>query len=485
MAQNLVHLLDRVELEGAFGTVRWKGNLPQWGPATLAYGIEWDDAQRGKNSGNVGDVVYFSVRVPQSGSFVKSSNKKLRVGRSFVDVLTEEYSGDGNVEALKQAILFGLKKAESLGFEELNERSRQLDHLESVTLDRKAILHCGDLAQISLASVKHLDLSYNLFVNMEEVSRIVEKMPLLETLNVNGNVFSKFGRAKIPAECVFAADCGLNEVDLDDFLGVFPKLRKLCVASNKLTNVPGSQLSHLDLLDLSFNSLKEVPSVPVRELILANNHIEHLHTILPAKVLDLRENKISSWPEIEKISQLFPDLEDLRIDGCSLFENMSVDEMTTQLIGRLQCLTTGPGIRKLNGSTLLDDEIRSAELYVVSLIQKGESVLKTRLEQLQEKYRFQKEERIEALPQKNRLVISVNGPSGSLFSRVFLPSNSVLRLKGIITKHTGVPVHRFSLYYYPNSALRVSKTYLDDDVASLASAGLENQQHVFFEPLPL
>lgn len=483
----MVNIQDRVELDGAFGTIRWIGNLPQWGSATLAYGIEWDDPQRGKNSGSVGDTFYFSVKVPLSGSFVKASNKKLRLGRSFVDALWETYCGEENVTALGQEIVFGLKTVESLGFEELNERRGKLETLESITLDKQIVAFCGDLSGIpELSGAKYLDLSYNLLVNTEEVIKIVSKMPLLESLNVNGNVFTTFGEGQLPVETVSAASCGLEEDRIDQFLALFPKIRKLCVAGNDLASVPEAALQYVDLLDMSFNRLQTVPDIPARELILANNAIETLpHMTLPTKVLDLRENKISDWAQVELISTVFPELEELRIDGCSLFENMEVDEMTTQLIGRLRCLTSGKGIKKLNGSTLLDDKIRSSEIYLVSLIQKGTVVLSTRLSELKEKYSIQQTDTTQSHHPKNHYVITVKGPQGTLFSRTFVPSNSVLRLKGIITKHTSVPVHRFSLYYYPNDALHGSKTYLDDDVATLASAGLENQHHVFYEPLPL
>lgn len=483
----MVNIQDRVELDGAYGTIRWIGHLPQWGPATLAYGIEWDDPQRGKNSGSVGDTFYFSVQVPLSGSFVKASNKKLRLGRAFVDALWETYCGEENVAALGQEIVFGLKTVESLGFEELNKRRGKLETLESITLEKQAVAFCGDLSGLpELSGVKYLDMSYNLLVDMEEVMKIVEKMPLLESLNVNGNVFTVFGEGKLAVDTVSAASCGLDEARLDQFLVLFPKLRKLCVAGNNLASVPETALQHVDLLDLSFNRLQGIPNIPARELILANNAIETLpQTTLPTKVLDLRENKISDWAQVELISSVFPELEELRIDGCSMFENMEVEEMTTQLIGRLRCLTSGNGIKKLNGSTLLDDEIRSSEIYLVSLIQKGTVVLSTRMSELQEKYNIHQSDATQAHGSKGHYVITVKGPQGTLFSRTFLPSNSVLRLKGIITKHTSVPVHRFSLYYYPNDALHGSKTYLDDDVATLASAGLENQHHVFYEPLPL
>ncbi|PYD20138.1 hypothetical protein DND58_31125 [Pseudomonas syringae pv. pisi] len=72
-----------------------------------------------------------------------------------------------------------------------------------------------------------------------------------------------------------------------------------------------------------------------------------------------------------------------------------------------------------------------------------------------------------------------------MFSRVFLLTNTVLRLKGIVTRHTGVPVHRFNLSYYPSDIRLdddVSKTILDDDIATLASTGLDNECRIYYEP---
>lgn len=492
----MVNLLDRVELDGAFGTVKYIGRLPVWGDDVEAFGIEWDDASRGKNDGKVGNIRYFSVDQPGSGSFVKAGNRKLKVGQEFVDVFLETYTGTENALVLQKQIVFGSKKVESLGFEELNRQRAELALLESVMVDKKAIGRCGSIERLPvLLNVKYLDLSYNLLVDMAEVEKMVERMPLLRVLNVNGNVLRRFGEVTFGlVETVHAASCGLEEERLGELLSCFPGLQRLCVAGNRLGSLLGVQVPPgLDLLDLSFNRLEKVPEIHSRELILANNQISTLsggkmHT----EVLDLRENPVGSWKDVDFIGEKFPVLMELRIDGCAVFDGLSVDEMTTQLIGRLPCLVPGePGILKINGSTLLADEIRSAELYVISKVQKGEiSIHTTRWRQLQRKYNVGEVSETKNLPtNENRMVLTIKTSNGvSLLSRTFLPSNTVLRLKGIITKHTSVPVHRFNLYYYPNGIRLpeddVSKTYLDDDVATLASAGLENQNHVFYEPYP-
>lgn len=491
----MVVLLDRIQLDGEFGTVKYVGTLPAWGDEVIAYGIEWDNPERGKNDGSVGGVRYFSVEKPGSGSFVKASNKRLTVLVLFVDALIDTYAGVQNVEALKEEIVIGTKRIESLGFEKLNKQQAQLASLQSITLDKKSIGFCGPIERISLLlCVTYLDLSYNLLVDMKEVWKIVARMPQLATLNVNGNVIRNFETPVFDlVTSLQAASCDLNESSLQQLLESFPHLKKLCVAGNRLTlvNEKIKFPSSLVLLDLSFNSLREVPNVAVDELILANNQISTLGgPPVPTRALDLRENPIEDWNTVDYLMKKFSTLEELRIDGCKVFKDMPVDEMTALLIGRLRCLNIKKqGINKLNGSALLADEIRSAELYVLSEIRLGHLHLHNleRLAELETKY-GPVHPVVSNAPQKhpNRIVLSVKTEEfTTLFSRIFLHTNTVLRLKGVVSKHTNVPVHRFKLYYRPQNLQILPdtpKTYLDDDVATLAGAGLENHDCVLYEP---
>ncbi|QEO22328.1 hypothetical_protein [Candidozyma auris] len=486
----MVDLLDRVELDGAFGTVKYIGSLPNWGDDVTAYGIEWDDPQRGKNNGTLGNTRYFSVDKPNSGSFVKASNKKLRFGRSFVEAVLEKYAGDENVSALKREIVFGSKKVESIGFERLNRQQATLEALESVSCEKTMVQFAGDVEKLPLMEkVKHLDLSYNLLVDMGELKKITEKMPRLRSLNLNGSQLRTFGAQIVSVEELDVASCGISEENLGKLLRSFPNLRRLCVAGNKLKSFKIDFSASLRSIDLSYNELSELPVLPVEELSAANNQITRLpRRASPTRILDLRDNPILSWKEIDMVAESFPDLEELRIDGCKVFDQLSIDEMTAMLVGRLSCSShRGQGISKLNGSDLRTDEIRNSELYIVSKAQKGqiEVLSQNRWEQLSKKYNLEKKA---TTPQRHpdRFLLTMRTSSGDLmFSRVFLSTNTVLRLKGIVTRHTGVPVHRFNLYYYPSDIRLdddVSKTILDDDIATLASTGLDNECCIYYEP---
>jgi tubulin-specific chaperone E len=51
----------RVLMEGSFGTIRFYGQVPE-GSGKFWYGIEWDDAERGKHSGVANGIAYFKCQ---------------------------------------------------------------------------------------------------------------------------------------------------------------------------------------------------------------------------------------------------------------------------------------------------------------------------------------------------------------------------------------------------------------------------------------
>lgn len=67
--ESQVFIGSRVKCNEDFGTVKYIGEVQ--GYKGIWYGVEWDNAERGKHDGFVEDVQYFKTTKPGAGSFVR------------------------------------------------------------------------------------------------------------------------------------------------------------------------------------------------------------------------------------------------------------------------------------------------------------------------------------------------------------------------------------------------------------------------------
>lgn len=51
---------NRVECDGALGTVKWIGEVPS--TQGVWYGVDWDDENRGKHDGTHNGIKYFETQ---------------------------------------------------------------------------------------------------------------------------------------------------------------------------------------------------------------------------------------------------------------------------------------------------------------------------------------------------------------------------------------------------------------------------------------
>lgn len=487
-------------MSGHLGTVRYVGHLPVWGPDVLAYGIEWDDPSRGKNNGEVGGIAYFTPHIPGSGSFLKASNAKIDAPVLLMDALLTRYAGKENEEFLGAQYTIGTKVVEKLGFLKLNSLLKDIYHLKTIMLDKQTINLVGHLPM--LEAVEYLDLSFNLLTSWPDLQGIFCNVPHLQTLNLNGNCLN------VPTELIVlplalqelllaSTECSWQHLRQLDF----NQVKKLNLASNSLTadDITKFDLGSIDKLDLSFNRLERIPSalstLSIRELVLADNQLEQLpNDVFPSlRVLDLLSNKIADWSTIDRLSDLFPNLLELRIGSCSLFDNMTVEEQAWNLIGRVECSAgnakADKGIFKLNGSTLNADEITNAELYFISRVNRGELAISNekRWQYLLQKHQIHATQ-VQLRPAYSDTVTlrvrRSKKPLDEWFSRIFLKTNTVLRLKGIIARKLQRSVLDFSIYYYVSddwTSYNAVKQYLDDDIANLENLALSDDQVIFVE----
>lgn len=487
---------DRISVDGSLGTVNYVGNVHVWGPNTLAYGIEWDDASRGKNNGDLDGIKYFHTSVAGSGLFIKASNKKIEQGMSVMDAIIGRYASEENERVLEEKITFGFKTVESYGFQKLNRILKNVKELETVMLDKQKVQFAGKLSSFPMA--ESLDLSFNLLSSWEELGKILTHFPNLKSLNLNGNRF--FGRPHLSLPSllkeVFLASSMVSAEQLNHLN--LSNIEKLILAGINWTSFEVEQLNVLlswILLDLSFNHLHVIPPSlklsGVQKLILSDNQIQDLDdgsTFASIVSLDLRYNNITQWETIDKLSVVFPNLSDLRIDGCPIFTNLTTERMTVELIARLGC-NGDPylksKLRRLNGSMLSLDEIRNAELYFISKVNLGAIKFENqgRWSQLVQKYKILTVFLPSTPPDSNKLTLLIrfeDRPNDEVFSRLFLKTNTILRLKGIVSKQIGKRVLDFELYYYINGEeVDAVKQYLQNNVARLQSFVLSENQKVY------
>ncbi|CUM64762.1 uncharacterized protein PRCAT00002373001 [Priceomyces carsonii] len=503
----MFQLYDRIStLDGDRGTVKYVGPIDTWGPDVEALGIEWDNPKRGKNSGTIDGKTYFATNIKGAGSFLKSSNKKLlRKNVSFIDALLCQYV-DGSI--FNEDIAFGNKKVESYGFEKLNKLQANLSNLLSISLDKKYInsscishSHFQDIFN-NLKKLEHLDLSFNLFKDFIAISDIVSQIPSLESLNLNGNriIGLNPSAVKFQHQNLKIIKLASTYIDIDIIIQVLdglPNLRELILAGNNYTDNDLESLevlgSRVKCLDLSYNSLTVVPKCisSITSLNLSNNYILTFPSFVDndLSILDIRFNTIDLWETIDGLQHTFQNLELLRINGNPLFERLSIDEMTLNLIGRLEFKSDGnkSKLEKLNGSVILNTEVINGELYFISKVKKGEYTYDTtsqRWEQLMQKYNFNPI--VESIPKKSNLSLkklSLTIISGSKkMHKVFLKDTTVLRLKGSISKELNESIFRFKVYYFINEFDELNhreKQFLDNDMATLDLFGIVTGQTLY------
>lgn len=498
MAQ-IFHINDRISVGGALGTVRYSGNIHVW-PDILVYGVEWDDPSRGKNDGSVDGKRYFQCNDGR-GSFIKASNSRIDQFILLDEAIQHRYSGADNEQALQETISFGSKQVERLGFDKLNSITCDYKHLAVLMLDRQCILNIGAIPY--LPKLEHLDLSYNLLTQWSDIDAVLSRTPNILSLNLNGNRFTGGTLKEIPQSLVHISLCDIRTKPCELPLLRTSNLQKVDFGANGWIDEDLEEWeppSGLLTLDLSNNRLQKVPkfvrSSCITSLLLHNNELSYfgsetnssvtLHPFASVTSLDIRHNLFPSLSLIEYLPEVFPSLKELRWSQCPAFSALLVEDMTMNLVGRLPCTTRqekGPGIFKLNGSDLQKEEIVDAEAYIAAKIRSGEVVLASaaRTAYLRSKYNINRRQEFER-PESDKTITlrffhSLNHQL--LLQRQFMKHSTVLRLKGVVAKHTKRSVLQITVFYYMHDDETTPRRYLDDDIAAILSLGLASNQRLY------
>ncbi|BAP72493.1 protein PAC2 [Kluyveromyces marxianus] len=382
-----VKINDRLNINGELCTVKYIGSIPAW-PNTVAYGVEWDHDRRGKNNGSLQGVTYFSTTDNRtSGSFIKEKAllSTMIQGISFEEALLMKY-GDNRTRSSDIKYKFGSKETEAYGFERLNESNSNFSQLKSITLSQTNINKATNpdfqdsmvFNNNLFTSVRYLDLSFNLFSDINEVYRILTRFPCVKTLVLSGNCFPvlkiddesfKFPQVKE----ISLARCKLKNNDLGEILTVFPSLEIIDLSCNFLTDLTVIQSSWKQL-NISGNMFSKIPAQlltkgsSLTHIEVSNNKITGLDG-LPTneKIESLRvdANNIQNWNEIDRCNNVFPNLRTLWVQKNPIVEPDTQANFYST-IARISSLTC------VNGTPINEELRKEAELYFISQVLSGQ-----------------------------------------------------------------------------------------------------------------
>ncbi|CRL24106.1 Cytoskeleton-associated protein, CAP-Gly [Penicillium camemberti] len=413
---------QRRSFDGHLSTIRYVGTVQ--GTTGDWLGVEWDDASRGKHSGEHKGVRYFTCKSkhPTAGSFVRPSRPSDQP-LSFLEGLREKYASESvnslahndlvsGATARGKAIEISGKVVEEVGFDKIRKQLAELQELRIVLLDGLQVV--GVLASYNQAQVLHseeaqkigetcpkiteLDLSRSLLSRWRDVWDICNQLKHLKKLKLNGNRFQA-----LEDNLTFK---GITELHLEETLLSwdeiaaiayrFPSLTSLTASANQLTEITCALPSTITTLTLEHN---EITSISALRHLAALPKLEHLSirgnsisTVNPnttdttldfqfpqtLRSLDISRNNIASWAILNKLPTAFPGLTTLRITANPLFDQpplppsvteaskpMTVDEAFMLTLSRFPSFLT-----ILNYSTISPQDRSNAEMYYLSLIGK-------------------------------------------------------------------------------------------------------------------
>lgn len=127
---------------------------------------------------------------PSAGSFIRSSRKS-DSERTFLEAVRQKYASDDTDKpiavALDQQIEISGKVVEEVGFDKIRQQLAQLHELKIVIVDgmriKKADEKKDDIAK-TCPLIVELDLSRNLFQNLDEVGLISQQLEHLRVLKL-------------------------------------------------------------------------------------------------------------------------------------------------------------------------------------------------------------------------------------------------------------------------------------------------------------
>lgn len=368
------------------GTIKFHDKLKESSSKKASdawFGVEWDDAERGKHSGTHDGHTYFSTLQPNAGSFLRDTPKIRSImniaGVSFVNAFKQKYQQNGSDVTLVEAFGDTGVKVAFLGFDKTAQlQSKNAAIISEVGLAKLLISCAGSYSGAIHAlcgGITDLDLSENLLSDFQTVADICSGLHELVSLRLNRN---RFGSTSLSNSSKFQTLTALSLngtlmlwKDVKSLASFMPQLEQLHFGFNRLTSLNDTNsavFSHLETLSLEGNKLHdwsdivaELTQMPklsnlnlqsneIRSLTPTNDHLKCL------KILNLSRNLIDSWSSVDAVPIT---VRDLKMRECQVLTKDGLKED----MARIECVARLPFVTTLNGSAITEKERKNYEMY--------------------------------------------------------------------------------------------------------------------------
>eukprot|EP00850_Spirogloea_muscicola_P010097 SM000058S18527 [mRNA] locus=s58:350391:356348:- [translate_table: standard] len=285
---------DEAQSQYHAATVRYVG--PVAGQAGDWLGVDWDDPSRGRHSGDAGGVSHFAAAVPGGASFVRPS--RTCAGVSLLAALEARYtSREPTAGADDMYILSSGRRRlpiELVGRAQVEAQQARLDRLRVAYLPGTGVVSAGCPGELRAAAgnLRELFISGHLLSHWEDVSRICQELPMLETLDLSD------GRL-LPAPPLVPGMAGLKILVLNN-----------CNLQWKDVQLLSTSIPRIQELHLCSNLIKDLQLDTARGCKLSFPLL---------RLLDLEGNQIRTWDEFNCLSSLVS-LEVLNLGGNGLLD---------------------------------------------------------------------------------------------------------------------------------------------------------------------
>ncbi|MCJ1340920.1 hypothetical protein MMC09_006216 [Bachmanniomyces sp. S44760] len=408
----------RMSYDGALCTVRFNGEIK--GTKGDWLGVEWDDVERGKHSGEHQGVKYFKCESKQGnpGSFIRPSRPRdqpvdflTAINKKYASSVEDQSTPENLNLHSEDPIEISGKIVEEIGFDKIRRQLAVLQELRVVVLDNSRIVGVSTLPVLNknplwsqtvlkiketCPNIVELDLSRNLLEQGADVVGICCHLRSLKILRLNGNRFADLSTTSLEDGLVRQAFHGLLELGLDHTLiswleavsltKPIVQLKSLSLGFNEYTHIPMKlQLPNLTILSLASNLLTSLAAIEpltalpsLTTLSLRSNKISTI--FIPGSktpssfafqfnltTLDLSHNSIASFDFISSLHYVFPGILSLAVSSNPLYalERLSAEESFILTLARLS-----PTLTILNHSKITHPQRHNAETYYLSKIGK-------------------------------------------------------------------------------------------------------------------
>ncbi|KAK9806127.1 hypothetical protein WJX72_002459 [[Myrmecia] bisecta] len=398
-----IALDTRVVANDQKATIRYVG--PVAGQEGDWIGLEWDDPSRGKHDGSTAGQQYFQCLYSRTGGSFLRKNKfdaTAELGITITAALRLRYQGqdsdqnqvDGGSQMFVQTATNRKVEVKLVGQEKLLAKQGKLEELTGVALVDARVASLGPPGELASVAprLEELDLSANLLPSWHSVAALADELPRLTVLNLSLNRM-RFPDATsaLPAQrfgqlhTLVFNQCWITWAQVVAVAGSAPGLRELHLCGNAICSLqaPGTaqqltSLSQLQVLDLEDNGLSEWQEVEqlaglpcLERLLLSGNQLTEVHYPLGAtagqdgpfaalKSLLLGENRLASWASVDALNQ-FPCLREVRLTGNPLLAS-------SQGGGRYEIIARVANLTMVNASAVRQHERRDSELRYLRLV---------------------------------------------------------------------------------------------------------------------